>query len=73
MAFSINSDDPAFFETSLNREYGLAAELLDLTAPEVGDLSMTALAHSFLPAESKGELEGEFRRQIDVALEELGG
>jgi adenosine deaminase len=73
VAFSINSDDPAFFDTDLNREYRLAAELLDLTAQEVSDLSMTALAQSFLPPEMKGELEGDFRRQIDAALEELGG
>ena len=73
VAFSINSDDPAFFDTTLNREYKLAAELLDLRPQGVADLAMAGLAQSFLPEEEKAELEIEFRGQIDRALEEIEG
>ena len=71
VAFSINSDDPALFDTSLNREYFLAARLLGLSLQEVGDLSLAALEHSFLEEREKEVLRLEFRRQIESALEDL--
>jgi adenosine deaminase len=71
VAFSINTDDPALFDTCLNREYRLAAELLDLSPREIGDLSLAALSHSFLPGAEKDRLETEFSRQIDFALAEI--
>ena len=73
VAFSINSDDPALFDTCLNREYRLAAELLDLEPRDIGDLALAALSHSFLAEAEKRGLEREFRQQIDAALGDIAG
>ena len=41
---TINSDDPPMFGTTLNREYAVAAELLDLDEAGVADLAPAAVA-----------------------------
>ena len=60
---TINSDDPPMFGTTLNREYALAAELLDLDAGGVADLARTAVDVSFAPPEVKRRVLAE----IDAA------
>jgi aminodeoxyfutalosine deaminase len=47
---TINSDDPPMFGTDLNREYEIAADLLDLDEAGVADLARTAVRCSFLDA-----------------------
>jgi aminodeoxyfutalosine deaminase len=64
---TINSDDPPMFGTTLNREYEIAAELLDLDEEGVADLARTAVRASFAPDEVKTRILDE----IDTAL--LGG
>ncbi|WP_293786156.1 adenosine deaminase [uncultured Aeromicrobium sp.] len=44
---TINSDDPPMFGTTLNREYAVAAELLDLDESGVADLARAAVRASF--------------------------
>jgi aminodeoxyfutalosine deaminase len=44
---TVNSDDPPMFGTSLNREYEIAADLLDLDESGVADLARTAVRASF--------------------------
>lgn len=44
---TINSDDPPMFGTTLNREYAIAAGLLDLDQRGVADLARTAVRASF--------------------------
>ncbi|GGO70846.1 adenosine deaminase [Nocardioides deserti] len=44
---TIASDDPPMFGTTLNREYEIAAELLDLDTDGVADLARTAVRASF--------------------------
>ena len=44
---TVNSDDPPMFGTSLNREYEIAADLLDLDEAGVADLARTAVRASF--------------------------
>jgi aminodeoxyfutalosine deaminase len=56
---TINSDDPPMFETSLNREYEIAAGLLDLDAAGVAALSVAAVDASFAPDEVKARLRAE--------------
>ncbi len=56
---TINSDDPPMFGTTLNREYEIAAELLDLDRDGVADLARDALAASFAPAEVRERLGAE--------------
>ena len=61
---SINSDDPPMFATSLNREYAIAARLLDLDRHGLADLAKSAVTSSFLDAPAKVELS----REIDTYL-----
>lgn len=69
--FSVNSDDPAFFDTTLNREYREVARLLDLTPGEVIGLSRSALAHAFVEGDERRRLEREFDERAQGALEML--
>ena len=46
---TINSDDPPMFGTTLNREYEVAADLLDLDEAGVADLARTAVRASWAP------------------------
>ncbi len=61
---TINSDDPPMFGTTLNREYEIAADLLDLDEAGVADLARTAVEVSYAPDEVKTRVLGE----IDEAL-----
>jgi aminodeoxyfutalosine deaminase len=56
---TVNSDDPPMFGTTLNREYELAAELLDLDETGVADLARTAVRASFAEDDVKARLLGE--------------
>lgn len=56
---TINSDDPPMFETSLNREYEIAASLLDLNTDGVAALAVAAMDASFAPDEVKARLRAE--------------
>ncbi|WP_322938093.1 adenosine deaminase [Nocardioides bizhenqiangii] len=46
---TINSDDPPMFGTTLNQEYGVAADLLGLDEAGVADLARTAVRSSWAP------------------------
>ena len=56
---TINSDDPPMFATTLNDEYVVAADLLDLDLPGIADLARTAARVSFLPEHDKAALVAE--------------
>ncbi len=60
---TINSDDPPMFGTTLNREYEIAADLLDLGEAGLADLARTAVRVSFAPEDVKARVLGE----IDAA------
>ncbi len=47
VTITVNSDDPPMFGTTLNREYEIAAELLDLDEAGVADLARNAVRSSF--------------------------
>lgn len=53
---TINSDDPPMFNTTLNREYEIAAELLGLDESGVADLAQTAVEASFASDQVKQQL-----------------
>jgi adenosine deaminase len=57
--FSINSDDPPMFSTTLNGEYALAAELLDLDAAGVAEMAREAVRQSFLSPDQRTDLLNE--------------
>lgn len=65
---TVNSDDPPMFGTTLNREYEVAAALLDLDARGVADLATAAVDASFAPADVKRAL----RAEIDTHTAEAG-
>jgi aminodeoxyfutalosine deaminase len=56
---TVNSDDPPMFNTTLNREYGIAADLLGLDQGGVADLARTAVRVSFLDDAGKRRLTDE--------------
>jgi aminodeoxyfutalosine deaminase len=56
---TVNSDDPPMFGTTLNREYEIAAELLDLDERGIGELAKNAVRASFMTDAEKATLEGE--------------
>jgi len=56
---TVNSDDPPMFNTTLNREYEIAADLLELDEQGVRDLAKAAVRAAFLDAQSKDALCAE--------------
>ena len=56
---TVNSDDPPMFATSLNKEYEVAARLLDLDETGVADLSEAAVHASFMDGAAKATLLAE--------------
>jgi aminodeoxyfutalosine deaminase len=59
ITITVNSDDPSMFGTTLNREYQIAADLLDLDAAGVADLARASVRASFAEPEIKGALLDE--------------
>ena len=53
---AIASDDPPMFGTTLNREYELAADLLDLDEEGVRELARTSVRASFAPDDVRRSL-----------------
>ncbi|MES1240055.1 MAG: adenosine deaminase [Acidobacteriota bacterium] len=70
---SVNSDDPAFFDTDLSREYLRLHEAFGYTPAELAGLSLAALRQSFLPEGEKAALEADFRQRMDELSRELLG
>ena len=56
---TINSDDPPMFGTTLNREYEIAADLLDLDRAGLADLATVAVDVSFAPDDVKARVRAE--------------
>jgi aminodeoxyfutalosine deaminase len=59
---TVNSDDPPMFGTTLNREYEIAAELLDLDEAGLAELSRTAVRASYAGEDVKARI----LREIDA-------
>ncbi len=56
---TVNSDDPPMFGTTLNREYEIAATLLDLDEHGLVDLALAAVDASFAPDDVRQGLRAE--------------
>ena len=56
---TVNSDDPPMFGTTLNEEYAVAAELLDLDESGLAGLVRAAVAASYAPEQVKSTLLAE--------------
>ena len=73
VALSVNSDDPAFFNTNLTREYLKLHQTFGYSPAELAGLSLAALRQSFLPEEEKAALDEKFRQQFDALGREMFG
>jgi adenosine deaminase len=71
VALSVNSDDPAFFNTNLTREYLKLHQTFGYSPAELAGLSLAALRQSFLPAQEKSALDERFRQQFNTLGREL--
>ena len=56
---TVNSDDPPMFGTTLNREYEIAADLLDLDEAGLAELARTGVRASFAPDGVKSRIVAE--------------
>jgi aminodeoxyfutalosine deaminase len=65
---TVNSDDPPMFGTTLNREYEIAAGLLELDERGIAKLAKNAVHASFLNDHEKAELAGEIDAYAEKAL-----
>ena len=59
---TLNTDDPAMFQTSLNREYEMAQEEFEFTRDHLRELARNSFEASFLPVEKKLR----FLQQVDA-------
>lgn len=59
VAVTISSDDPAMFDTTLGREYAIAADLLGLDAGGVADLARASARASFADAPTRAAVLAE--------------
>lgn len=62
--FTINSDDPPMFSTTLNHEYAVAASLLALDERGTAALATAAVAASFAPADTKRRVHREIEHYL---------
>ncbi|BCY11457.1 adenosine deaminase [Actinoplanes sp. L3-i22] len=61
---TINSDDPPMFSTTLNHEYQVAADLLELDKHGVADLARQAVRYSFLDPSGKSAILAEIDAHV---------
>jgi aminodeoxyfutalosine deaminase len=73
LALSVNSDDPAFFNTNLTREYLRLHQTFGYSPAELAGLSLAALRQSFLPEPGREAMAESFREQFDALGRELFG
>ncbi|MGI9101241.1 MAG: adenosine deaminase [Terriglobales bacterium] len=57
---TLNTDDPAMFETTLSREYQVAQQTFGFTDAQLRQMAMNSFRASFLPEEKKRELLARF-------------
>jgi aminodeoxyfutalosine deaminase len=61
---TLNTDDPAMFQTSLNREYEIARQEFNFSEEHLRELARNSIEASFLPVEKKLK----FLSQIDFLI-----
>jgi aminodeoxyfutalosine deaminase len=63
---TLNTDDPAMFQTSLNREYQMAMEQFGFSREQLREIARNSFEASFLPVEKKLR----FLQQVDAYAKE---
>jgi aminodeoxyfutalosine deaminase len=64
VTITVNSDDPPMFATTLNREYEIAAGLLELDEAGIGELARSAVHASYAPDDVKARILGEIDEYV---------
>ena len=67
---TINSDDPPMFATTLNHDYEVAADLLDLDERGVADLARAAVDAAFAPDDVKARIGAEIDAHLEAHLDD---
>lgn len=70
--FSVNSDDPPLFDTTLNRDVARLHSAFGLNLNAIDEIMLNGVCHSFLPLERKQAMEAEFRTEMAGLRKELG-
>lgn len=60
LMLTLNTDDPAMFRTSLNREYAIAQKVFGFTEEQLRELARNSFEASFLEAEHKVKMLDQF-------------
>jgi len=63
---TLNTDDPTFFNTTLNDEYRLAARVFGFDAAELMTLVLNGVRATFLPEDEKQTLLHEMEHEITL-------
>lgn len=61
---TVNSDDPAIFNTTLTDDYTTLVEPFGLSVAQIDEISLNGFRSSFLPPDRKIALEAEVRREL---------
>ena len=69
LEMSINTDDPALFDTDLSKEYLNLAATFGYSPEELAGFALAAARHSFLPEAEKRALIDRMRSGIAEAAE----
>lgn len=67
--FTINTDDPSLFATSLNKEYLLAVSQCGLSASDTAACVMTAVEATGLPSLAKADLHAAIVPEVARLLD----
>jgi aminodeoxyfutalosine deaminase len=62
---TINTDDPALFDTTLEREVQLLAEPFGMSIADIDAILLNGARHSFLPEPARQHLEGRMRTELE--------
>ncbi len=60
---TVNSDDPAMFNTSMNDEYLTLVKRLGFTVDDLKQISMNGIEASFMPEANKIEMKALFEKE----------
>jgi adenosine deaminase len=66
---TVNSDDPAMFNTTLTQEYIMLSRHLNFTIDELKQLTLNGVDASFLPEKEKGLMKERFVKEWQQLLE----
>lgn len=69
---TINSDDPALFDTDLNNEYKILVDHFDFDINDLEKISLNGVHASFLPTDQKQKLDKLFKAEFVKLRKELG-